>query len=50
MQSSRPIQYEERASIDTRLLLAIVVIGLITLWASWRLTQLPPGIEWWQAL
>ena len=50
MNSSRPIQYEERSQIDTRLLLAIVVIGLITLWASWRLTQLPLGVEWWHAL
>jgi hypothetical protein len=47
--SSRPIQYEERATIDTRTLFWICVIAVFFLWCGWKLTQLPPGAVWWQA-
>jgi hypothetical protein len=49
MPSSRPLQYQRRASIDTRLLIGIAIIAAVALWAGWRLTRLPPGVMWWQA-
>jgi hypothetical protein len=47
IRSSRPLQYQRRASIDTRLLIGIAIIAAVALWAAWRLAQLPPGVLWW---
>jgi len=38
----------EGSTIDTRVLIAVVVISVFALIATWRLLSLPPGVMWWQ--
>lgn len=42
-------QRQERATIDTRLLLIVVILGILFGIAGWWLASLPPGMLWWQA-
>ena len=39
-----------RPTIDTKLLVGVTVISMFVLIAVWRLTGLPPGVMWWQAI
>ena len=39
----------KKPTIDSRLLVGVVIIAVVVVLGAWRITALPPGVVWWQA-